>query len=242
MHFEERENPGRYDNVDYDNDNDNEKQSGPGEYPVPPGIRGTTMTSITTTTTTTTTKMPLLVRIHLPTQMLTLCEGEQVLAQYPVSTGFNGAGEFNGSGCTPRGQHRVRLRIGAGCPANTVFRARRPTGEVYGPELAAAYPDRDWVLTRILWLTGCEPGRNRGGPRDTLRRFIYIHGCPDSAPLGEPRSHGCVRMRNADLVELFDLTPVGTPVEILEGDEDRSGPGQDRRRRPLVRVREGAEP
>jgi len=175
--------------------------------------------------------MPLLVRIHLPTQTLTLCEGEQVLAQYPVSTGLNGAGEFNGSGCTPRGQHRVRLRIGAGCPANTVFRARRPTGEVYGPELAVAYPDRDWVLTRILWLTGCEPGRNRGGPRDTLRRFIYIHGCPDSAPLGEPRSHGCVRMRNADLLELFDLTPVGTPVEILEGDEGM----RDRTRAPAAR-------
>ncbi|AUB84821.1 hypothetical protein THSYN_17300 [Candidatus Thiodictyon syntrophicum] len=169
--------------------------------------------------------------IDLATQTLTLFEGERMRARYRVSTGLNGAGEFNGSGCTPRGQHRVRLRIGAGCPANTVFRARRPTGEVYGPELAAAYPDRDWVLTRILWLTGCEPGRNRGGPLDTLRRFIYIHGCPDHVPLGEPRSHGCVRMHNADLVELFDLTPVGTPVAILEGDE---GVG-DRPRTPSAR-------
>ncbi len=156
------------------------------------------------------------IRIDIATQTLTLFEGERILVRYLVSTGLNGAGELNGSGCTPRGRHRVRLRIGAGCPVGTVFRARRPTGEVYGPELAAAYTDRDWVLTRILWLTGCEPGRNRGGPVDTLRRFIYIHGCADTAPLGEPRSHGCIRMRNADLVGLFDLTPVGTPVEIRD--------------------------
>ena len=154
--------------------------------------------------------------IDIETQTLTLFEGPLLLATYPVSTGVNGVGELNGSGCTPRGQHRVRLRIGSGCPVGTVFRARRPTGEVYGPELAAAYPDRDWVLTRILWLTGCESGRNRGGRVDTLRRFIYIHGCPDCVPLGEPRSHGCIRLRNADLVELFDLTPAGTPVEIGE--------------------------
>ena len=138
-------------------------------------------------------------------------------ARYPVSTGLNGVGELQGSGCTPCGLHRVRLRIGAGCPVGTVFRGRRPTGEVYGPELAAAYPERDWILTRILWLTGCETGRNRGGCVDTLRRFIYIHGCPDSAPMGAPRSHGCIRMRNADLVELFDATPAGTPVEIRAG-------------------------
>jgi hypothetical protein len=152
--------------------------------------------------------------IHVPTQTLSLLERGRVLARYPVSTGLNGVGELNGSGCTPRGLHRVRLRIGAGCPVGTVFRARRPTGEIYGPDLAAACPDRDWILTRILWLTGCEPGRNRGGCVDTLRRFIYIHGCPDSAPMGEPRSHGCIRMRNLDLVELFDATPLGIPVEI----------------------------
>ena len=152
--------------------------------------------------------------IDIGRQTLTLFEGRRPIARYAVSTGLNGVGEAHGSGCTPRGRHRVRLRIGAGCPIGTVFRARRPTGEVYGPELEAAFPNRDWILTRILWLTGCEPGRNRGGQVDTLRRFIYIHGCPDSAPMGIPRSHGCIRMRNADLVELFDLTPVGTPVEI----------------------------
>lgn len=155
------------------------------------------------------------IRIDAAAQTLTLFEDGRIRARYPVSTGLNGLGERHGSGCTPRGLHRVRLRIGAGAPIGTVFRGRRPTGEVYGPDLAAAGPRRDWILTRILWLTGCEPGRNRGGACDTLRRFIYIHGCPDTEPMGEPRSHGCIRMRNTDLVELFDLTPVGTLVEIL---------------------------
>ena len=157
---------------------------------------------------------PRRILVDIDTQTLTLFARERELARYRVSSGLNGAGELHGSGCTPRGLHRVRLRIGAGCPVGTVFRGRRPTGEVYGPELAADYPGRDWILTRILWLTGCEPGRNRGGCVDTLRRYIYIHGCPDTAPMGEPRSHGCIRMRNDDLVDLFNATPVGTPVEI----------------------------
>jgi lipoprotein-anchoring transpeptidase ErfK/SrfK len=156
--------------------------------------------------------------VDIPTQTLALLEEGRALARYPVSTGIRGVGERNGSGCTPRGLHRVRMRIGDGCPPGTVFRARRPTGEVYDEALAAANPGRDWILTRILWLTGCEPGRNRGGCVDTLRRFIYIHGCPDSEPMGEPRSHGCIRMRNPDLVALFDATPLGTTVEICAGD------------------------
>ncbi|QGU34006.1 L,D-transpeptidase family protein [Thermochromatium tepidum ATCC 43061] len=155
--------------------------------------------------------------VDLDTQRLTLLVGARPMRRYPVSTGANGAGEAFGSGCTPRGLHRVRLRIGDGCPIGTVFRARRPTGEIYDESLAALYPGRDWILTRILWLTGCEPGRNRGGQVDTLRRFIYIHGCPDSEPMGVPRSHGCIRMRNPDLIELFDQTPNGTLVEIQGG-------------------------
>ena len=154
--------------------------------------------------------------VHLDSQMLELLDGDRVLARYPVSTGSNGAGEERDSGCTPRGRHRVRLRIGEGCPANTVFVGRRPTGEIYSADLAAAEPDRDWILTRILWLTGTEPGRNRGGRVDTLRRYIYIHGCPDSAPLGVPLSHGCIRMCNADLVALFDRVPAGAVVDVVE--------------------------
>jgi hypothetical protein len=157
-------------------------------------------------------------RVNLTTQTLDLLEDGFPLRCYPVSTGLAGAGEVQGSGCTPRGLHRVRLRIGAGCPVGTVFVRRRPTGEVYCPDLAAQFPGRDWILTRILWLMGLEPGRNRGGQCDTLRRFIYIHGCPDSEPMGVPRSHGCIRMRSADLMELFDLTPAGALVDLLEGD------------------------
>jgi len=156
------------------------------------------------------------VRIRLRAQTLELRAGDRVIASYRVSTARNGAGEQRDSGCTPRGRHRVRLCIGEGCPVNTVFVGRRPTGEIYGTALAAQQPDRDWILTRILWLTGDEPGRNRGGCVDTLRRFIYIHGCPDSAPVGVPLSHGCIRMRNADLLDLFGRVCAGTIVEIVE--------------------------
>lgn len=155
-----------------------------------------------------------LIRISIPDQRLTLDAGEKWLAVYPVSTARNGPGERRGSGCTPRGWHRIRIKIGAGLPPDTVFVGRRPTGEIYGPELAAHHPERDWILTRILWLTGLEPGRNRGGECDTLRRFIYIHGCPDTAPMGVPLSHGCIRMRNRDLLALFERVSAGDRVLI----------------------------
>jgi lipoprotein-anchoring transpeptidase ErfK/SrfK len=133
---------------------------------------------------------------------------------YLVSTSKNGLGEKNGSFCTPRGRHIVRAKIGAGQPLNTVFMRRRPTGEVWTPELDVRYAGRDWMLTRILWLSGCEVGRNRLGDVDTMRRYIYIHGSPDRAEMGKPGSIGCIRMRNADIVELFDLVPPYTPVDI----------------------------
>ncbi|MEJ2576040.1 MAG: L,D-transpeptidase [Gammaproteobacteria bacterium] len=153
-------------------------------------------------------------KIDLAGQRLDLLEDGVVAVSYPVSTAANGPGERRDSCCTPTGVHRVRLRIGAGCPEGTVFVGRRPTGEIYTPELAAAAPGRDWILTRVLWLTGTEPGRNRGGDCDTLRRFIYIHGCPDSEPMGVARSHGCIRMRNRDVVALFERVRNGTPVLI----------------------------
>ncbi len=136
------------------------------------------------------------------------------LGAYTVSTAARGVGEQSGSLCTPRGLHYVRARIGAGQPANAVFVGRRPTGEIFTPELAARHPGRDWILTRILWLSGREPGVNRLGSVDTMRRYIYIHGSPDDVPMGIPGSHGCIRMRNRDILELFDRVPVGTPVEI----------------------------
>jgi lipoprotein-anchoring transpeptidase ErfK/SrfK len=133
---------------------------------------------------------------------------------WSVSTAKNGPGEKNGSFCTPRGKHIVRARIGAGQPAGAVFVRRRPTGEVWTPELHARYPGRDWMLTRILWLSGKEPGFNRLGDVDTMRRYIYIHGSPDTAEMGKPGSIGCIRMRNRDIVELFDRVAPYTPVEI----------------------------
>jgi lipoprotein-anchoring transpeptidase ErfK/SrfK len=157
------------------------------------------------------------IRINIGTQYIDIIDKNgSIIKRYAISTSKNGAGEQNGSYCTPRGRHIVRAKIGAGRPLNTVFVERRPTGEVYSPELARSFPKRDWILTRILWLSGCEPGYNRLGKVDTMRRAIYIHGSPDSAEMGKPGSHGCIRMRNEDLVELFDLVPVRTPVEIRE--------------------------
>ncbi len=157
------------------------------------------------------------ISINIKSQHLDLYNDRGVLLKrYRISSAKHGAGEQNGSYCTPRGQHIVRAKIGAGQPLNTVFLERRPTGEVYSPELARSFPGRDWILTRILWLSGCEPGHNRLGKVDTMRRAIYIHGSPDTAEMGKPGSHGCIRMHNQDVVELFDLVPVRTPVEILE--------------------------
>ena len=132
-----------------------------------------------------------------------------------MSTARNGVGEQNGSGCTPRGVHQVRARIGDGLPEG-VLRGRRWTGEIWTPELHAAFPGRDWILTRILWLSGCEPGVNRMGQVDTFRRYIYIHGTPDCEPMSVPLSHGCVRMRNADLLQLFPRVPPHCQVRITE--------------------------
>jgi len=157
------------------------------------------------------------ISIHTTMQQLDLLDDAgKLLHSYAVSTSAKGLGEISGSYCTPRGRHIIRAKIGAGLPANTVLVRRRPTGEIYTPELGAQFPERDWILTRILWLSGCEKGFNRLGETDTMRRYIYIHGTPDNVRLGIPGSHGCIRMRNSDLVELFDLVPAGTEVDILE--------------------------
>ena len=156
------------------------------------------------------------ISISIPAQTLMLFDDAgRVVREYPVSTARKGPGERSGSHCTPRGKHIVRAKIGAGAPANTVFVGRRPTGERYTPELGERFPDRDWILTRILWLSGCEPGFNRLGTVDSMRRYIYIHGSPDTVEIGKPGSIGCIRMRNADIVDLFDRVAPGTPVEIL---------------------------
>jgi lipoprotein-anchoring transpeptidase ErfK/SrfK len=155
-------------------------------------------------------------RISLRRQQLEVLEGGRVTARYPVSTSAKGAGERLGSEQTPRGAHEVKELIGAGAPCGAVFAERRPTGEICTTDLRAAHPGRDWILSRVIWLAGLEPGRNQGGEVDTYGRFIYIHGTPDDEPVGEPRSHGCIRMRNQDVIELFDLLAPGMPVQIDE--------------------------
>lgn len=156
------------------------------------------------------------INISISQQTLTLFDNAgEVLRNYQVATAKNGAGEEANSNCTPRGKHIIRAKIGAGQPINTVFVGRRPSGEIYTPQLGAEFSGRDWMLTRILWLSGCEPGYNRLGSCDTMRRYIYIHGTPDEREMGRASSHGCINMRNADLLELFEQVKAGTMVNIF---------------------------
>lgn len=134
--------------------------------------------------------------------------------RWPVSTALKGPGEAEDSGCTPRGRHYVRALIGQDQPEATVFVGRRPTGEIWSAELSRQQPERDWILSRIIWLCGLESGFNRGPGVDTFQRYIYIHGTPDSEPMGEARSHGCIRMRNREVIDLFDRLSPGVPVTI----------------------------
>lgn len=152
--------------------------------------------------------------IDLDQQRCQLIVDNVVIWSAPVSTALNGAGEADGSHCTPRGWHQIRAKIGDSQPVNAVFKGRRPTGEIFNATLDQQFPERDWILTRILWLSGLEAGFNRLGSVDTMRRFIYIHGCPDREPMGVARSHGCIRMRNSDLLDLYEQVPAGLPVFI----------------------------
>lgn len=157
------------------------------------------------------------IEISISHQTLTLFDNfGGVKAKYSISTAANGAGCEKNSGCTPLGQHVIRAKIGAGVTPNTVFVGRRPTGEICTPELMTEFPERDWILTRILWLSGKEIGKNRLGNVDTMQRYIYIHGTPENIEMGKTGSHGCVRMGNAEMIELFDAVEVGTPVLISE--------------------------
>ncbi len=153
--------------------------------------------------------------INLGLQTLELYEGKNCLARYPISSGKNGIGQEMGSEKTPLGRHMIYRKIGHKEPINTVFVHRRSTGEIYMPQLEAAQPERDWIVTRILWLMGLEPGYNRFGQRDTRKRCIYIHGTPDSTIIGQPGSKGCIRMRNLDIIDLFDAVEEGCLVTLI---------------------------
>ena len=157
------------------------------------------------------------IEVSISQQTLTVLDGDQILADFIISTATNGEGSQKNSGCTPTGQHIIRAKIGEGAPINSVFVGRRATGEICSPELMTEFPNRDWILTRILWLSGTEVGVNRLGEVDTMQRYIYIHGTPDNVVLGQPGSHGCIRMRNSDVIALFNMVPVGTPIHISGG-------------------------
>ncbi|KXS39077.1 MAG: ErfK/YbiS/YcfS/YnhG protein [Halomonadaceae bacterium T82-2] len=150
--------------------------------------------------------------VDVARQALNVWCGRECLEAHAVSTAAAGAGQAEGSGGTPLGWHYIRAVIGDGQPVGCVFRGRRPTGEVYSSALAAEHPERDWILTRIFWLCGLERGLNRGGSVDSQRRYIYLHGTPESEPMGYPASHGCIRLRDATLLRLGELAPPGTPV------------------------------
>lgn len=157
--------------------------------------------------------------INIAQQTLTVYNQQNAIAHYSVSTAKNGIGSQQDSGCTPLGQHVIAEKIGADAPSHAVFIGRVPTGEIYDAELGLLNPERDWILSRILWLSGLEEGVNKGsnsqGGCDTYQRYIYIHGTPDSEPMGIPLSHGCVRMLNQDIVELFEQVNEGTMVTII---------------------------
>lgn len=155
-----------------------------------------------------------IIDVNIGKQKLTLLQGSEIIADYSVSTAKNGVGQQNGSECTPLGRHVIELKIGSSAKENTVFVAREETGELFTDELKANNPERDWILTRILWLSGLEAGKNKGGDVDTMSRYIYIHGCPDSDSFSSPSSHGCVKMRNKDIIELFEIIEEGTQVLI----------------------------
>lgn len=157
---------------------------------------------------------PFFLEVTLASQILSVYQNDSLIKEYRVSTASKGAGEINGSQQTPRGLHLIRAKIGHNQPINTVFKQRRPTGEIYSSELKQSYPDRDWILTRILWLSGLEIGKNRLGNVDTMRRYIYIHGTPSDTPMGMPGSHGCIRMHNNDIIQLFNQIPIGTQIML----------------------------
>ncbi len=148
-------------------------------------------------------------------QRLFLVRNNRIEATYPVSTSLNGLGNQDGSYQTPTGAHRICEKYGENSPIGTIFRARKDTDRI-----AHIYTDNtdspeDYVTTRILRLEGMEPGVNKGKGIDSYHRFIYIHGTPEEGLIGTPASHGCIRMKNADVIALFDAIPIGTLVEII---------------------------
>lgn len=152
--------------------------------------------------------------VSVDKQELSLFDDDVLITCYPIATAKNGTGQIEGSECTPLGLHSISEKIGDKAEVNSVFVGRKFTEEIYTEEMAKLQPGRDWILTRILWLQGEEEGFNKGGECDTKSRYIYIHGCPDSHQMQIPSSHGCIKMRNTDMIELYNSVSVGNKVVI----------------------------
>jgi hypothetical protein len=131
-----------------------------------------------------------------------------------VSTSANGVGQKIDSFQTPLGRHKIKAKIGKNSPIDSVFVGRRSTGEIWNERLSDKFPERDWILTRILWLSGLETGKNRFGLVDTMKRFVYIHGSPPIVKMGFIGSKGCIRMTGKDIIKLFGIVPNGTTVDL----------------------------
>ncbi len=155
-----------------------------------------------------------LIVVQVNEQCLSLYQHGRLQHSWPVSTAKNGIGNRPNSYQTPVGAHRIDEKIGDGAKPGTVFSGRVATGQIIDVTTGNINPDLDLITSRILWLTGMEPGINQGGSVDSHRRYIYIHGTADEAHIGQPVSQGCIRMRNDDVIELFDLVETGTLVLI----------------------------
>jgi lipoprotein-anchoring transpeptidase ErfK/SrfK len=154
-------------------------------------------------------------------QKLIFLQDALILKTYPISTALKGLGEQKNSFQTPRGWHKVRAKIGSDQAIYSIFKARRPSGQIYDLNLARQYPNTDWILSRIIWLSGLEVGKNRLGNCDTMQRYIYIHGTSDEVSIGKPNSMGCIRMNNQDMLEVFDLVSVGQRVFITYAEKTK---------------------
>ena len=152
--------------------------------------------------------------VAIEAQRLYLMHDGRLLKAYPVSTSAFGPGAQEGSNQTPLGLHQIKQKIGENEPEGMIFKARKPTGRMANIIAEPRDVPEDDVTTRIMWLDGMEPGVNQGGKVDSYKRYIYIHGTPEEGLIGRPASHGCVRMLNADVVDVFNKLPEGTLVYI----------------------------
>lgn len=153
-------------------------------------------------------------QVSVAKQQMTLYELGRPVQTFRISTSMVGTGSRMGSIRTPLGRHRICRMVGDGLVAGAVLRGAKPTGEVAQIFIDTTNVEDDLVTTRILWLEGLEPGRNRGGLVDSYHRYIYIHGTPEEGLIGQPASHGCLRMYNRDVIALYNRIRLGSLVII----------------------------